>query len=76
MNNKCEQLLIASGAISDVMYCRHCQVFHVNVGALTVHFEPTALRDLRDTLAAALAKHERMMPEAAAPTRARVKLMN
>lgn len=65
MNNQCEQVLMARGAISEVMYCRHCQVFHVNVDALTVHFQATALRDLRDTLSVALAVHERMAPSKA-----------
>lgn len=58
MEKQCEQTLLARGVVSEVMYCSHCRVFHVNVGALTVHFEAAALRDLRDTLSAALAAHE------------------
>jgi hypothetical protein len=79
MEKKCEQVLMARGAISEVMYCRSCRVFHVNVDAVTVHFEVGALRDLRDTVAAALAAQEHIAPEKAegtAPTRARVKLMH
>lgn len=55
--------LLARGVVSEVVYCRHCRVFHVNVDALTVHFKAAALRDLRDTLSAALAACERMPPE-------------
>jgi hypothetical protein len=79
MEKKCDQLLMARGAISEVLYCRHCRVFHVNVEALTVHFEVAALRDLRDTLVGALAAYERMPPsKATEPTasRPRVKLMH
>lgn len=79
MDNRCEQKLLARGAVSEVMYCSHCRVFHVNVDALTVHFEAGALRDLRDTLSAALAAYERMPPEkvaALAASRPRVKLMH
>lgn len=77
MQNRCEQALMARGAITEVVYCRDCRVFHVNVGVLTVHFEATALRDLRDTLSAALAAHARMasaMAAESAPPRQRVKL--
>lgn len=79
MERRCEQALLARGAVSEVMYCRHCQVFHVNVDALTVHFEAAALRDLRDTLSAALAAYERMPPSKVAElaaSRPRVKLMH
>jgi hypothetical protein len=70
---------MARGKVSEVVYCRHCQVFHVNVDALTVHFEAAALRDLHDTISAALAAHERMAPsEAAEPAAShpRVRLMH
>lgn len=79
MKKQCEQMLLARGAVSEVVYCRHCRVFHVNVDTLTVHFEAGALRDLRDTLSAALAAHERMVPDQAAEPHAprqRVKLMH
>ncbi len=58
MEQRCEQTLLARGVVSEVMYCHQCRVFHVNVDALTVHFKAAALRDLRDTLSAALAAHE------------------
>lgn len=77
MEKRCEQTLLARGLASQVMYCSHCRVFHVNVGAVTVHFEAAALRDLRDTLAAALAAYEHMAPSAAAEpatSRQRVKI--
>lgn len=31
MDKRCEQMLPARGKVSEVMYCPHCQVFHVNV---------------------------------------------
>jgi hypothetical protein len=79
MDKECDQTLLARGAVSDVMYCRRCRVFHVNVEVLTVHFEAGAIRDLCETLAAALAAYERIKP-ANEPTqpaaRPRVRLMH
>lgn len=49
---------MARGAISEIVSDSHCRVLRVNVGALTVRFEASAPRDLRDTLSAA------MMPSA------------
>lgn len=63
MEQRCKQTLLARGVVSEVMYCGHCRVFHVNVDALTVHFKADALRDLRDTLSAALAVYERTIAE-------------
>lgn len=63
MQGRCVQHLMARGVVSEIVYCSHCRVFHVNVGALTVHFEAAALRDLRDTLSAALVAYERVAPE-------------
>lgn len=79
MDNRCEQKLLARGVVSEVMYCSHCRVFHVNVDAVTVHFQGAALRDLRDTVSVALAAYERMAPSKVAeliPSRPRVKLMH
>ena len=79
MSDRCEQILLARGVKSEVTYCRRCRVFHVNVDAVTVHFDAAALRDLRDTVAAALAAQERAASSDApepAPSRARVKLMH
>ena len=77
MVSKCNQILMARGAISEVMYCNHCRVFHVNVNAVTVHFDIAALRDLRDTVSAALAAHqhiERNDSEEKPASQARVRL--
>lgn len=60
MQRSCEQALLARGVVSEIMYCRNWGVFHVNVGAVTVHFDAPALHDLRDTLSAALVIHERI----------------
>ena len=60
MHRRCEQALLARGQVSEIMYCRNCRVFHVNVDAVTVHFDAAALRDLRNTLSAALLAHELM----------------
>jgi hypothetical protein len=79
MEKECEQTLLARGGVSEVVYCRRCGVFHVNVDALTVHFEAGAIRDLSRTLCAALAAYERIKPadEPIPPaTRARVRLMH
>lgn len=66
MERRCEQTLLARGAVTEVVYCRHCRVFHVNVGAVTVHFDAPALWDLHDVLAGALAVHECMTNTTAA----------
>lgn len=60
MDTRCDQVLLARGVVAEVMHCCKCGVFHVNVGAITVHFEAPALRDLQEVLAEALAAHERM----------------
>jgi hypothetical protein len=74
----CQQTVLARGTVSEVVYCRSCRVFHVNVDALTVHFHAEALRDLRDTLSAALAAYdERVSSEKSAEpaiSRSRVKM--
>jgi hypothetical protein len=80
MEQRCEQTFLARGeAVSGVVYCSSCRVFHVGMDALTVHFEAAALCDLRDTLSAALAAYERMAPgkaAALAASRPRVKMMH
>jgi hypothetical protein len=60
MDKRCEQTLLACGEVSEVLYCRNCRVFHVNVGPITVHVDAPTLRELSDVLARALAAHERM----------------
>lgn len=79
MEKECVQTLLARGAVSEVVYCRRCRVFHVNVDALTVHFEAGAIRDLSETLAAALTAYERVKPpndQDSPATRPRVRLMH
>ena len=51
----CSRHLLAQGVVALVEYCTDCGVFHVSMESITVRFRPTALRDLRDTLSAALA---------------------
>lgn len=53
--------LLAQGLVAQVEYCEDCEVFHVDVESLTVRFRLTALRDLRDTLSAALANHDHLL---------------
>ena len=60
MNEQCEHALLAHGVAAEVAYCSNCGVFHVNVDAVTVRFRAAALRDLRDTLSAALSVYERL----------------
>lgn len=45
--------------VSEVLYCRR-RAFHMNIGAVTVHFAAPALCDLRDTRSAALLVDEHM----------------
>lgn len=73
MSERCEHVRVAQGAAAEVDYCNHCGIFHVNLESITVRFRPTALRDVRDTLSAALAAYEHAAREAdsavgAAPT--------
>lgn len=58
MNERCMHVRLAQGAAAEVDYCNHCGIFHVNLESVTVRFRPTALRDVRDTLSAALAAYE------------------
>jgi len=51
----CVRHLLAQGVVAQVEYCADCGVLHVSMESITVRFRPTALRDLRDTLSAALA---------------------
>ena len=61
---KCRHHQLAQGVIAQVEYCADCRVFHVSMNSLTVRFCPVAVRDLRDTLTAALAGYEEMLREA------------
>lgn len=55
---QCTHLVLARGAVAQVGYCTACGVFHLAIDSLSIRFRPTALRDLRDTLAAALGAYE------------------
>ena len=52
---QCMHRILAQGVVAQVEYCPDCAVFHVSMESITVRFRATALRDLRDTLSAALA---------------------
>jgi hypothetical protein len=51
----CVRHLLAQGAVAQVEYCMDCGVVHLSMESITVRFRPAALRDVRDTLSAALA---------------------
>ena len=55
---RCEHFILAHGVVAQVEYCAACAIFHLNIDSLSVRFRPTALRDLRDTLTAALDAYE------------------
>jgi hypothetical protein len=61
---KCQHHQLAQGVVAQVEYCVQCRVFHVSIDSLTVRFRPVAMRDLRDTLTAALARYQEMLKEA------------
>lgn len=56
--DRCTHCLLARGAVAQVEYCTAHGVFSVAIDSLSIRFHPTALRDLRDTLTAALATYE------------------
>ena len=60
----CKHFLLARGAGAQVEYCAACAIFHLNLDALSLRFRATALRDLRDTLATALAAYEQAVAQA------------
>lgn len=59
----CTHFVLARGLVAEVEYCTACRIFHVNFDPVSLRFRVTALRDVRDTLAAALAAYERAMRE-------------
>jgi hypothetical protein len=59
----CTHVVLARGVVAEVEYCTACRIFHVNIDSVSLRFRATALRDVRDTLAAALAAHERALRE-------------
>jgi hypothetical protein len=58
----CHTETLARSEVCSVEYCRSCAVFHVNVGAVTVHFRPSTFRILCTTLNTALARFRHMRP--------------
>jgi len=56
----CRRLVLAKGVVCDIELCPSCNLFHVNVGATSLRLQPTALRDLADTLQVALAQYQRV----------------
>ncbi|MBY0267120.1 MAG: hypothetical protein K2W84_11955 [Burkholderiales bacterium] len=45
---------LARGLIAEVGYCPDCGLVHLNIGALTLRLQPSAVIDLRDTLSRAV----------------------
>lgn len=58
----CHTEMLARSEVCAVEYCRGCGVFHVTLGAVTLHFRPAAFRILCATLNAALARFRRCRP--------------
>ncbi len=46
---------LSNGLIADIEHCEGCGLVHLNIGALTLRLQPSALHDLRDTLNRAVA---------------------
>ena len=55
----CAHCVLAQGAVARVAYCDACAIFHLDIDSMSIRFRATALRDLRDTLSAALAAYAR-----------------
>jgi hypothetical protein len=67
----CTHFVLAQGVVAQVEYCACCAIFHVNIDSLSIRFQSTALRDLRNTLTDALAAYERaqqLIEERTTPT--------
>jgi len=56
----CKRLVLAKGVVCDIELCPSCNLFHVNIGATSLRLQPTAVRDLTDTLRTALAQYQRV----------------
>jgi hypothetical protein len=61
----CAQVVLARGVVAQVGYCVACATFHVDIESVSIRFRATALRDLRDTLSAALAAYDRALTQLA-----------
>ncbi|CAI8722776.1 conserved protein of unknown function [Methylocaldum szegediense] len=58
----CHTETLARSEVCSVEYCRGCAVFHVNLGAVTLHFRPSTFRVLCTTLNTALARFRHVRP--------------
>ena len=71
--DRCTHFVLARGAAAEVDYCVACGIFRLNIDTVTVRFRATGLRDLRDTVSAALSAYQRALDqlpdEASAPQR-------
>ena len=56
-----ERRQLARGMVAQVECCMDCGVFHLSMESLTVRFDFAALRDLSETLCAALASHRELL---------------
>lgn len=61
----CEHFVLARGVVAQIEYCASCEVFHLAIDSMSIRFRATALRDLRDTLSAALSAYEEARQSAA-----------
>lgn len=55
----CRRVVLARGVVCDIELCPACNLFHVNVGAVSLRLQPTAVRDLAQTLCLALTEYQR-----------------
>jgi len=60
----CAHFVLAQGIVARVAYCDTCGIFHLDIDSMSIRFRATALRDLRDTLSAALATYARTQERA------------
>lgn len=56
---KCSKVLLADDGACRVLYCQHCNVAEVSVGAVSLRFYPESLRQLAQGLVQAVAQLER-----------------
>lgn len=56
MESKCGHETLAQRSIGSVEFCHDCQIFHVNVDAVTLRFKPEGFRELCRMIAMALSR--------------------
>jgi hypothetical protein len=54
MKRMCALETMAQGGLGTVEFCRDCQVVHVSLEGVTLHFKPAGFREFCLTLAMAL----------------------